>query len=99
MKPERIQIFLMLIPAWLLEAFQTRSGTASQAISRTYQFANAKEAFEFVKWVADFADRCEHYPEISTVDNEVTVRLTAPIDKGGLSEQDIRVAVMIDGMA
>ncbi len=99
MKPERIQIFLVLIPAWALSASQTLSGAASQAISRTFEFANAREALEFVKWVADLADRCEHYPEIATADNEVTVRFNAPIDEGGLSEQDVRVAVMIDGMA
>ncbi len=99
MKPERIQIFLVLIPAWILEASQTRSGAASQAISRTFEFANAGEAIEFVKWVADLAARCEHYPEIAYADNDVTVRFSACLEKGGLSEKDVRVAVMVDGMA
>ncbi len=99
MKPERIQIFLVLIPAWILEASQTLSGAASQAISRTYEFANAKEAMEFVKWVAELAARCEHYPEITCAGNDVTVRFNASLDQGGLNERDVRVAVMIDGMA
>jgi len=99
MKPERIQIFLLLIPAWVLEASQTLTGAVSQSMYRTYEFANAKEAIEFVKWVADLAARCEHYPEIACAGNAVTVRFNVPVEAGGLSEKDFRVAVMIDGMA
>jgi 4a-hydroxytetrahydrobiopterin dehydratase len=68
------------------------------AISRDYLFGDFNEAFDFMTRVAVEADRMDHHPEWLNVYNRVSVTLTTH-DAGGLSERDITLAKLIDGIA
>ena len=58
---------------------------------RTWQFASARRALEFVQQVGATADRVGHYPEIILCFRTVRVELNSRAD-GGLTDQDFRLA-------
>lgn len=67
------------------------------AISRSFKFGNFSEAFGFMSRVALAAERMDHHPEWSNVYNRVEITLSTH-DAGGLSERDISLATIIDGL-
>lgn len=70
----------------------------SDAISRTYIFADFSEAFGFMARAALVAEKMNHHPEWFNVYKTVEVTLTTH-DAGGLTELDITLAGAMDRIA
>jgi len=68
------------------------------AIAKTFKFADFNAAFGFMARVALIAEKADHHPEWFNVYNRVDVVLTTH-DAGGLSKQDIAMAVAMDSLA
>ena len=69
--------------------------TDNKKISKTFKFADFKEAMKFVNKVADLAENEGHHPDINISYNKVEIILwTHAI--GGLSTNDFIVAAKID---
>ena len=79
------------LPGWAEEA-------DSDAISRTYIFADFSEAFGFMARAALIAEKMSHHPEWFNVYKTVEVTLTTH-DAGGVTEQDIALARAMDQRA
>lgn len=79
------------LPGWAEEA-------DSDAISRTYIFADFSEAFGFMTRAALVAEKMDHHPEWFNAYKTVEVTLTTH-DAGGVSEQDIALAKAMDAIA
>ena len=79
------------LPGWAEEA-------DSDAISRTYIFADFNEAFGFMARAALVAEKMDHHPEWFNVYKTFEVTLTTH-DAGGVSEQDITLAKAMDRIA
>ena len=79
------------LPGWAEEA-------DSDAISRTFIFADFNEAFGFMARAALVAEKMDHHPEWYNVYKTVEVTLTTH-DAGGLTEQDITLARAMDQLA
>jgi 4a-hydroxytetrahydrobiopterin dehydratase len=77
---------LRFLPRW------TKKGAT---ILRTFQFRDFTTAIEFVKAVADLAEKAAHHPDIDIRYNKVTLGLTTH-DEGGLTEKDFDLATKID---
>jgi 4a-hydroxytetrahydrobiopterin dehydratase len=82
---------LATLPAW-------KAVDGRDAITRTFAFADFKEAFAFMTRVALAAEKMDHHPEWSNVYRTVTITLSTH-DAGGLTERDIALARAIDGFA
>ena len=67
------------------------------AITRSIVFTDFAEAFGFMTQVALIAEKMDHHPEWTNVWNRVEITLTTH-DAGGLSERDIELAGVIDGV-
>ena len=70
----------------------------SDAISRTYIFADFNEAFGFMARAALVAEKMNHHPEWFNVYKTVEVTLMTH-DAGGLTELDITLAKAMDQLA
>lgn len=70
----------------------------SDAIVKTFTFANFVEAFGFMTRAALWAEKWGHHPEWFNVYKTVTVTLTTH-DVGGLSELDVKLAGKMDQLA
>lgn len=68
------------------------------AIERSYRFADFSQAFAFLTRVAMHAEKVDHHPEFTSVWNRVDFRLTSH-DRGGVTERDLALARVIDGLA
>lgn len=79
------------LPGWTLRA-------DGRAILREFRFADFVEAFGFMTRVALHAEKADHHPEWFNVYNRVEITLTTH-DADGLSERDVKMARVIDGMA
>lgn len=66
------------------------------AICKTFQFDDFKQAFGFMTKVALAAEAADHHPEWFNVYNRVDVTL-ATHDAGGLTQKDIDLASLMDG--
>lgn len=66
-------------------------------ISRHFTFTDFVGAFGFMARVAIVAEKADHHPEWSNVYNRVDIILTTH-DAGGLSQRDIDLAKVIDGL-
>ena len=69
-----------------------------KALERSYRFKDFSQAFAFLTRVALHAEKVDHHPEFTSVWNRVDFRLTTH-DTGGVTERDIKLATMIDGLA
>ena len=67
------------------------------AISKTFKFRDFTEAFGWMAQVALAAEKYDHHPEWFNVYNRVDVTLTTH-DAGGLSELDVTLAHLMDGI-
>lgn len=76
------------VPAW------TRAG---QALERTWNFKDFREALAFINRVGELAEAADHHPDISNSWNRVTLRLTTH-DRGGLTSLDFDLAKKIDAL-
>lgn len=70
----------------------------AKGIRRSFRFSDFAEAFGFMSRVAILAEKADHHPEWFNVYNRVEILLTTH-DAGGLSERDISLATVIDGIA
>jgi 4a-hydroxytetrahydrobiopterin dehydratase len=67
-------------------------------IERTYRFSNFRDAFAFVREVAELAEAQGHHPDISFGWGYVTVSLQTKKIKG-LHENDFIMAAKLDRIA
>lgn len=88
--PDRRHAALATLPDW------RRIGDRD-AIVRAFKFGNFSEAFAFMTRIALAAERMDHHPEWSNVYNRVEITLSTH-DAGGLTERDISLATIIDGI-
>ena len=82
---------LAQIPAW-------REVEGRDAVTRTFQFADFKQAMAFMVCVALKAEQMNHHPEWFNVYNKVETTLTTH-DAGGLTARDIELARFMDSAA
>ena len=68
------------------------------AIEKSFRFGDFSEAFAFLTRVALHAEKVDHHPEFTSVWNRVDFRLTSH-DAGGVTERDVKLAGVIDGLA
>ena len=68
------------------------------AIERHLRFKDFLTAFEFMRQVAEHADRLDHHPEWRNCYNQVDITLITH-DAGGLTDKDIALALLIDQTA
>jgi 4a-hydroxytetrahydrobiopterin dehydratase len=68
------------------------------AITKTFSFADFKEAFGFMTRAALVAEKLDHHPEWFNVYKTVEVTLSTH-DAGGLTESDITLAQAMDKLA
>lgn len=74
------------LPGW------TRAG---ESIARSFKFADFREAFEFMRKVAELAERLDHHPDWTNVYNKVEIRLSTH-DAGGITSRDFKLAGAIN---
>lgn len=67
------------------------------AISKSFKFDDFVAAFGFMARVALHAEKADHHPEWFNVYNKVEITLTTH-DCDGLSEKDVALAKVIDGL-
>ena len=72
--------------------------TNRDAITRSYQFKDFKEAFAFMTQCALMAEQMNHHPEWFNVWNRVEVTLSTH-DAGGLTKLDLDLARSMDRYA
>ncbi len=68
------------------------------AIAKTFEFANFRQAFGWMAQVALVAEKMDHHPEWSNVYKTVNVTLSTH-DAGGLTELDLELARAMDKAA
>ena len=66
-----------------------------EKLQKSFKFTNFVEAFGFMTRIALEAERMNHHPEWSNVYNNVTIKLSTH-DAGGITDQDIKLAEIID---
>jgi 4a-hydroxytetrahydrobiopterin dehydratase len=84
--PEVVQERLRSLPEWKLEG---------EEIVREFSFADFVAAMAFVNRVAEQAEKAGHHPDIDIRYNKVRLALVTH-DKGGLTEQDMKLATVAD---
>ena len=86
------QIASAALPDW------SYSSERGGCLSRSFQFADFVQAFGFMTQLALHAEKMNHHPEWSNVYNRVDIVLTTH-DAGGLTERDVTLARIADGLA
>ena len=84
---EEINASLERAPEW---------SAVSEAIQRTYHFADFVASMIFVNRVAEAAESTQHHPDILVRYDKVTLTL-ATHDAGGITEKDFALAAQADG--
>ena len=79
------------IPLWSLDS-------KGKIIERSFVFADFKQAFDFMKLCAQYAEEIDHHPDWSNSWNKVTVQLTTH-SASALTQLDIRLAKAMDTFA
>ena len=87
-----IETLLAELPHW---AYQPERGGL---LKREFQFRDFAQAFGFMSQVALHAERANHHPEWFNVYHRVSVTLTTH-DAGGVTNQDIEMARLMDRIA
>jgi 4a-hydroxytetrahydrobiopterin dehydratase len=64
-------------------------------IVKAFEFDDFKQAWEFMRKVADAAEAMNHHPEWTNVYNKVLIRLSTH-DAGGLTQKDFELAHKIE---
>ena len=87
-------------PAEVAERLAARPGWALEGdkLERELRFADFKSAFGFMTAVALAAEKMDHHPEWFNVYDRVRIQLTTH-DAGGVTENDLALAAIIDGLA
>ncbi len=67
----------------------------TSAISKTYVFEKFLDGIEFVRRVAEIAERHNHHPDIDIRWTKVTLRLSTH-SEGGVTSKDLELARAID---
>jgi 4a-hydroxytetrahydrobiopterin dehydratase len=86
--PDEVQERLRSLPQWKLEGGE---------IVREFSFADFVAAMAFVNRVAEQAEKAQHHPDIDIRYNKVRLALVTH-DKGGLTDQDMRLASVADSL-
>jgi len=84
---QQIDKVLADLSGWSLEG---------NALSRTFEFSNFREAVSFIVRVSFEAEDLNHHPEISNVYNRVGIRLTTHDAGDRVTEMDVKLARAID---
>ena len=79
------------VPGWTIT-------DGRDAIQKTFKFKDFNEAFGFMARAALVAEKMNHHPEWINVWNRVEVTLSTH-DAGGLTELDLKLAEVMDGIA
>ena len=69
----------------------------NKKLHKDFEFADFKQAFEFMTRVADMAEDMNHHPEWFNVYNRVSIDLTTH-DAGGITANDIEFAKRVDNI-
>ncbi len=77
-----------------LEGWSVKDGK----LHREYQFPDFPCAFGFMATAATTIEKMNHHPEWCNVYNRVTVDLTTH-DSGGITNKDITLATLLEGIA
>lgn len=86
----QIQYALQELPGWsVLEG----------KLHREFKFRSFAEAFAFMTRVALEAHALDHHPEWSNVYNRVTIDLVTHAAGNTITERDVALAKVIDGLA
>ncbi len=65
------------------------------AISKTYVFEKFMDGIEFVRRVAEIAEKHDHHPDIDIRWTKVTLRLSTH-SEGGVTPKDLELARAVD---
>lgn len=68
----------------------------NNAMHRTFEFGDFREAFAFMTRVAFLAEEMNHHPEWTNVYNKVTVKLSTHDAGNIVTEKDRKLAQAID---
>lgn len=71
---------------------------ANEKLHREYKFPDFVHAFGFMATAALAIEKMNHHPEWQNVYNRVVVDLTTH-DSGGITENDAKLAKLLDGFA
>ena len=84
----------------LAEALRSLPGwrAAGGKLHREYKFADFIHAFGFMATAAIAIEKMNHHPEWSNVYSTVVVDLTTH-DSGGITENDVKLAKLLDNFA
>ncbi len=84
----------------ITEKLQSLNGWQRQAdyIIKEWQFTDFVAAMGFIQQVALLAEKHNHHPEIFNVYNRVRLSFSTH-DAGGLTENDFRLAALIDKLS
>ena len=91
LKPAAVRAALKTLPRW-------RKVRGEDAITRTFTFADFREAFAFMTAAALTAEKMDHHPDWSNSYKTVVVKLTSH-DAGGITERDLALARAMDAIA
>ncbi|MFD1746379.1 4a-hydroxytetrahydrobiopterin dehydratase [Rhizobium helianthi] len=85
---EELTQALAKLPDWALREDEA-------AITRSFRFANFRQAFAFMTECALMAEKLDHHPEWFNVYSRVDVTLTTH-DSGGITRRDIELATAMN---
>ena len=87
-----------LSDADIQDALETLDGWSYEddAIHKTYEFSDFREAVSFIVQMAFYAEEANHHPELENVYNTVTLAFTTHDAGGKVTETDIELACTID---
>jgi len=87
--PEELNEHLTHLPGWSL---------VGKSLVTTYEFKDFVTSLQFVNLVGTSAEAINHHPDIDIRYNKVKLLLTTH-DSGGVTKNDIELAVAADGFA